>query len=232
MKYALIILQCLFISYGATSALADGNIDMMSFQKEIAGYNRIKPLQDRRYKQGADILRNRISNNKSQVIGEVEDVLFNRNGKVSSLLVDFNRLKLGASVYLNYDRQDIQAVSSGYRLGFNSDEIEALYPTFLSNIETALGEEGDFEVLSLQKIMEMTVIQDNGQIIGEIQDVIFDKKGAFVQSIYLEMNYKMLRHEPLAIPLSVMDFIEKNGKAYAVIKKEYVNSIIETIKER
>ncbi|MFP4097354.1 MAG: PRC-barrel domain-containing protein [Alphaproteobacteria bacterium] len=202
------------------------NIDSVAFQEQIKRHNRIKPLQNPRYEQSKDILKRNVLDNKNKAIGEVQDIAFDTSGQVFSLKVNFDRLNLRRSVYLNRNTLDIGSVSAGYRLGFNEEEVESLYPVLLASIETASGENGE-DILNLSDLLGITLIDSNGQIIGDLQDVLFDKNGAYVRSIYVNINYRGIYNKGVALPLSVLSFEEKNGKSYAVIDEAYVDSILE-----
>jgi len=211
-----------------------GAAEALVFRNKIADYNRLKPLQNPRYVRSSKILKRRVADSKNKVIGEVNDILFNQDGQVESLYVDFDRLNLGKSVYLNYDTVDIKSVSSGYRLGFNSDEVETLYPALLSGIETASGDAGngdEYKILSLKDVLGSTVIDSDGLIIGKLEDILFDSNGTYVRSVYLNINYQTIHNKGVAVPISVLGFEDKHGKLYVVIDKPYVKPILEMAKE-
>ncbi|MCK5375143.1 MAG: PRC-barrel domain-containing protein [Alphaproteobacteria bacterium] len=206
---------------------------IMGLQKTISEYNRIKPLQNPRYEESSEILKRRVIDSRNKVIGEVQDVLFDRYGRVTSLYVEFDRLNLGQSVYLNHDILDVKSVTTGYRLGFNDDEIKTLYPALLSGIETASGTTKDNEQnrFSLKDILDTDVINSDGIIIGNLQDILFDNNGAYVRSVYLNINHRSVHNEGIAVPISILKFIEKGGKSYVVIDNAYVDSILEMAKK-
>ncbi len=203
-------------------------------RKKIVDYNRLKPLQNPRYERSEDIIKRRVTDSKNKVIGEVKDVLFDQGGHVRSLYVDFDRLNLRKSVYLDFNTIDIGSMSSGYRLGFNSDEIEALYPALLSSIETAAGDPNgdDRRILSLNNILGSAVVDSDGRSIGKLEDILFDSSGTYVRSAYLNINHRTIHNKGVAVPLSILDFKEKHGKTQIVIDRLYVDPILDMAKEK
>lgn len=221
----------------AGTAFAEGEVkarvESVEIQRTIADYNRIKPLQNPRYERSSQIMKRRVTDSKNKVVGEVKDILFDRGGRVTSLFVDFDRLRLRQPVYLDYNMLDVESISSGYRLGFRDEEIETLYPALLSSIETASGGEDSedvFAVLSLKAILGKTVIDSDGTVLGKLQDVLFDSDGAYVRSVYLNINHGMVHNKGVAVPLSILGFEEKTGQTYVVIDKAYVGPILEMAK--
>lgn len=216
------------------SKSADEAVEAMEFQNTIADCNRIKPLQNPRYERSSKILERRIIDSKSKVIGSVKDILFSRkNGHVRSLYVDLDRLNLGQSIYLNYNTLNIESVSTGYQVGFNSDEMKILYPALLSGIETVSGDTNDSpnSVISLEKVLGSEVISSSGLILGNLEDILFDSNGKYVRSVYLNINYQTIHDKGVAIPLSILAFEEKSGETKVLIDEAYVKPILEMAKE-
>lgn len=236
MKIILLVIGVLTLSFGPILARADDDAQdtgrVVVLRKEIVDYNRIQPLQNPRYERSGKIVNRRVTDSKNKVIGDVKDVLFDKGGRVTSLYVDFDRLNLGQSVYLNYGSLDINSTSSGYRLGFNSDEIETLYPALLSGIEAAVGDSDgdDSAIFSLNNVLGSAVVDSDGRSIGKLEDVLFDSNGAYVRSAYLSINYQTIHNKGVAVPLSILEFEEKYGKTQIVIDTRYVEPILEMAK--
>lgn len=203
-------------------------------RKKIIDYNSIKPLQNPRYERSEKIVKRRVTDRKNKVIGEVKDVLFNKGGKVKSIYVDFDRLNLRKSVYLNHDTLDIFSTTSGYRLALNSDEVEDFYPKMLSSIEAASGDAGDADrhkLYSLNKVLGSAVIDSDGRSIGKLEDILFDSDGAYVRSAYLSISFRTIHNKGVAVPLSILEFEEKFGKSQIIIDKSYIAPILEMARE-
>ncbi len=224
-----IILACLLL-VGSNAAMAQGvtAIDTVKFQKDLSELNRIRPLQNPRQEAAEDILDRRVLSSANKVVGEVQDVLLTKDGDVSSILVNFDRLRLGAEVYLNYAALDIQNVSNGYRLGFDGDEVEQLYPELLANIESASGGENLF---SLKTLLGQSVATTDNKIIGTVQSVLFDDGGDYVRSVYLNIRYKNIRDYGIAVPLSALSIAPTNNGLNVRIDHKYADQIVAFIKD-
>lgn len=237
MKFVLLLAGALVLSLsmllGPLLVSADEGAEdpnkVIILREEIVDHNRLKPLQNPRYERSEKIINRRITDSKNKVIGEVKDLLFDQSGHVKSIYVDFDRLNLGKSVYLNYDTLDIKSTSSGYKLGFNGDEVETLYPALLSGIETAAGDPDgdDTMIFSLNKILGISVIDSAGRSIGNLEDMLFDSNGAYIRSAYININHQTIHNKGVAVPLSILKFEEKYGKTQIVIDESYVAPILE-----
>ncbi len=212
----------------AESTYDDSKVIMQ--RKKILDENRTKPLQNPYNERSEEIIKRRVTDSKNKVIGEVKDILFNEKGNITSVYVDFNRLNMGGSVHLNRDNMDMKNTSSGYKLGFSSDEIEEIYPSLLSGIETATGSPDDGErqtIFSLNNILGSAVVDNTGRSLGRLEDVLFDKNGAYVRSAYLNINYQTIHNKGVAVPLSALSFEQKYGKTQIVIDTPYIEPILE-----
>ncbi len=225
MKKFLIPLICTM--FAAMPVYAENSTaDLLRFQKELATLNRIKPLQNPRYESAQDVLGGRVLDSTNKVVGELHDVLIGREGGIASLLVSFDRLRLGTDVYLNYVSLGIQNVTNGYRLGFNDDEINEIYPELLANIESAAG---DDDMYSLKDILNKPVKTDDNRTIGSVETVFFDKEEDFVRSVYLHIKYQNIREHGVAIPLSALDIKNTNGRLSVTIDHDMADQIFDYI---
>ena len=210
-----------------------GDVDAMEFKNTISDFNRLKPLQNPRYEQSEEILDRRILDSKNKTIGVVKDVIFDtRNGRVKSLYVDFDRLRLRQAVYLDYDQLNIESVSTGYKMGFAKDEIKSLYPALLSSIETAAGETADYsKYINLETALGSQIVSSNGTILGTLEDVLFNDRGKYVRAFYLNINYSTIHNEGVAVPLSIVKFEDDFGKTKIIIDEAYIDTILEMAKD-
>lgn len=192
--------------------------------KTVSDYNRVQPLQNPELVRTEKILTRRVADNKSKVIGEVQDVVIARNGSIRSLKVDFNRLHLGAPVYLNYSTLDIEPVGNTYRVGFADDEIEQAYPGLLAEMETAAGGDDD---LSLRNIQGVPVQAFDGRDVGTVKDVLFASEGNRAEALYVTLASGPARGKGIAIPIKAATFGESGQKITAVISNELANAMFD-----
>lgn len=229
-----VIPLCALLIFSAP-ALAD-NTDFAAkiaqLQTKLSEMNRLKPLQNPRYKQSENILNSRIIDQHKKVVGEIQDALIDvgQNGKITSLLVEFDRLHLRQPVFLNYEALGISTTTNGYQIQASANDLSERYPELLANIQTASGEDGD--ILSLSSIMGRTVRTSKGLKIGSVQDILFNKSGASVKAAYLNISYKTLRNKGVAVPLDVLEFTTKNGYVNVAIDQRYADTIITFVKKK
>lgn len=202
----------------------------VQLQKEMNDENRIDPMQNPRYVSSAKIMKRHILDNASGVVGEVEDIIIDENGYVASLYVDFDRLRLSEPTYMAFKDLDAESVTSGYRLGMNKKEIEELYPSLLSSIETAAGGD-EAKKYSVKELIGSSVVTSDGDNIGNLEDMLFDQEGSYVRGAYLNINYKTVRNKAIAVPLSVVNFEQDNGKMRVMIEKKFADLIVKYAKD-
>ncbi len=200
-------------------------IEPKQLQKTINDVNRMDPLQNPRYVSSAKIMKRHILDNSSGVVGEVNDIIIDNNGNVSSLFVDFDRLRMKEPTYMAYKDLDTEGVTSGYRLGIDKDQI----PSILSSIETAAGE--DEKRYSVNELIGSSIITSDGDTIGKLEDILFDQEGSYVRSLYFKINYRTVRNKGIAVPLSVVNFDQDNGQMRILIDQKFADLIIKYAKE-
>lgn len=169
----------------------------------ISELNDSDPLQDPGYERSADVLDRRVLDSKNKVVGEVKDIILGSNGNISSLNVDFNRLRLGQQVYLNYRDMRIGTRNNGYELGIEDDQIEAMYPELLANIETAAGAENTY---SVRKIIGANLKDEKGNNIGKVQDVLFDSRGKRAVALFVSMKLLSAGNRGMAVPFGTAKY--------------------------
>ncbi|MGN7437489.1 MAG: PRC-barrel domain-containing protein [Alcanivorax sp.] len=227
-----VFLLAVIASFGLASfthASADHHEGAVGLQKEIMSINRLKPLQNPRNERTANILDRHVLDSGSKVIGEVTDLVIDAKGAVRSVLVDFDRLRLASPVFLNSETLNIESVSSGYRLSLDEDEVEEIYPSLLSAVEAASGDQAkQFSVINL---IGSEVITSDGYKIGHLDDILFDRDGKYVRSTYIVINYKTVHDKGLAVPLSVLNFEKMDGRTKIRIDQKYADLIIRHAEE-
>lgn len=197
-------------------------------QRTVSDMNRIKPLQNPRYETIEDFRERRILDSANKVAGEIKDAQINPEGEIMSLLVNFDRLRLGQDVYLNYKTLDIGSVSTGYRLGFRSDDIEDIFPQLLAEIETA----GAGDTINLNSIAGRKVTTTKGKILGRVGNVLFNDQATQVVGLYINVTAGTLRNEGIAIPFTAARFVDKASGPEAHINQALADYMIAYIKER
>ncbi len=227
-RYVVIFLTVVGI-WNVTPVMAASPQDIIKFQTALGELNRIKPLQNPRHEGVGDILNRTIIDRENKVIGEVEDVLVGADGYVASLSVVFDCLQLNQGVFLNYATHSVSNASNGYKIGLNREEVELSYADLLADIETASGSQTD--IISVAKLRGRDVIGNNSIKIGQISDILFDSSGAFIRSIYVNVNYRAIRNRGVAVPFDIFKFVEKHGKVIATIDQDYADAIIAYAKE-
>lgn len=184
--------------------------------------NRIQPLQNPEYERTDRILGRRILDRKNKVVGQVHDVLLTRYGNISSLAVDFDRLRLREEVYLSYSDTQIRPASNGYVLGFDSAQIKALYPELLANIETAAG---NSDIFSVHKIVGADVKAQDGRTLGIVDQVLFGGNGSRAEALYVSLN-GMSRGKGVAIPFGSARMAYKEGQVSIMVSDDIADSMM------
>lgn len=215
------------IFFVASPVFAD-DMSVAGFEKELRDMNRVKPLQDHRYKQLKDILDSRILDKTNRVIGTVEDVTFNVEGGVEAVVADLDRLQLGESIPLSLSDINVVSMSKGYRFDIAASEIEDLYPMLLANIATASG--GDLQVLSVNGLIGGSISSDKFTNFAEVTDILFDTRATSVHAIFATVNYRTIRKKGIALPIEAFDFMQENGRMKIMIKEGLDDSLIDYAK--
>ncbi len=195
----LFILSIMLFSFSAP-VMAE-NARMTKALQRLEEINSYRPEQSSKHERSKDVLDNRVLDKTNRVVGEVNDVILTRNGSISSLNVNFNRMKLRtSSLYINYSDLGVRPVSNGYKMSYTDDQVAAIVPDILANIETASGKNAD--TYSTRKIIGRNIYSKNGRKLGKVKDILFDAKGHRAEMLYIVMGYKSVRGEKMAIPFS------------------------------
>ena len=164
----------------------------------ISELNVGNPSRDPRFDTLEDVMDRRVQDKKHKVVGNVESILVNDRGDIEAIQIDFNRLRLSTPVSLNYSSSGIQGLANSYVMRLYEDQqIEELFPTFLANTETAAGGE---DVLDAQNIVGSIVKSENGQVLGQVDTLLFDNSGDRVRALYIDMKSGNFRGVRIAIP--------------------------------
>lgn len=191
----------------------------------ITDMNKLPAIQNPYYERAEKILSRRVIDNKDRVVGEVQDVIFLRNGGLKSVKVDFNRLNLSQPVYINFREVNMRAASRTYQLGLEDDQISPLYAQLLADIETAAGPGS--EEYSLTKTLEAPVKTSNGTTIGKISDILFSSDGDRVEAIAVRMADGVLNGQLVAVPVSSITLTNGESNVSASVTDDVAKAMNE-----
>jgi sporulation protein YlmC with PRC-barrel domain len=159
------------------------------------------------------------------VIGEVKDITIKDNGSITAMQVNFNRLRLGPEVFVSYRDSNARPSTDGYMLGFSAEQISGLYPTFLSNIESASG--GEDDVYSVKKLLGTQVTRQDGRKLGVVNDVLFAANGGRVEALLISIQANNLRGREVAIPINMTSVENNNFGRSVVISDDQADALID-----
>ncbi len=171
-----------------------------------------------------DLLRDRVLDKKNRVIGEVNDVILDKNGAIVMLDVDFNRLHNQTnSVLIDYNDMGVVPSTNGYKLNYSDGEIERLMPSMLDNLDTAGGKYYNSNKLSISRLKGQKIYNSQGDIIGEVTDVVFDTLGSYAKKLYIALSDKTVSGKKVAVPFrsinsDVQKLMVSDGAAQAMLK--------------
>jgi sporulation protein YlmC with PRC-barrel domain len=200
MKIFTAILALCVIAFAAISpAVAQDTPEYFSALDTINRINKSKPQQRAGQDSVKEVIKGRILDSRNKVVGEIKDVILDRNGAISQLDVEFDRLRLGTDrMTINYSQFGVRPVSNGFKLSYTDDQIVELVPAILGGIETASG--GNNENYSIRKMVGRTVKNKDGKTIGKVSDILFDNGRADYLLIAVSAN--SARGEKVAVPFS------------------------------
>jgi len=217
--FIIIPVFALFLGVFSPVPAQSQNADYTRFFETLVTLNDRRPQQSAEYDTETEVLKNRVLDNRNKVVGEVRDVILTPNGTINALSVEFDRLRLGAPVFVNYRDMRARPVTNGYALGFDDGQIETLYPTMLSRIETASGEDAD--VFSVKSVVNADVVAEDGRKLGKVRNVMFGSRGARA------LAYSLLRGKSISIPYSAAKFKNRGRKMQIMVSNEQANAMID-----
>jgi sporulation protein YlmC with PRC-barrel domain len=212
----------LLVCFAATSAHAAAAVYNPKTQ-QITTLNRIDPLQNPQYESASDILKRRMLDRKNRVVGSIRDIVINENGNIAYIDVDFDRMKLGRPVFVNYGSFNVKAVANGYSMAFDAKEIENLYPSMLAEIETAAGEEDTY---ALSKMKGLELWTASGRRIGTVSDVLFGSEGRRAELLYVSLTTGNLRGAGVAIPFGQADYSGLSTKRRVTLPDDTAEAVL------
>ncbi len=183
-----------------TPSLAQSSKYIQAFDR-LDKINRYRPEQSAKHVANQDILAGRVLDRTNRVVGEVRDVILNRNGGIAMLDVNFNRINLGVdSLMVDYNQFDIRPATNGYKMGRTDDQVTAMLPSLLAATETASGNNAD--IFSLKKMIGQKVYSRSGKKLGKVEKVLFDASGSRAELLFISMEQRSIRGKKIAIPFA------------------------------
>ena len=216
-----VLLLCLIMSFGLSApVLAESSAYIQALER-LHKFNRYRPEQSAKHVPSKDILAGRILDRTNRVIGEVRDVILDRNGNIAMLNVDFNRMNLGVeSLVINYNQMGTRPATNGYKIGRTDDQIAGMLPDLLAATETASG--NNAQIFSLRKIVGKKIYNHKGKKLGKIERVLFDSTGARAELLFIKMDQKSIRGKKMAIPFTSASY-KKNKIS---VKKDFASAMV------
>ncbi len=200
-------------------------LNAITFLEYLREHNRLKPMQNPKYEHGTDVLDRRVMDQTKKAIGQVEDVIVSSTGDIRYLKVNFDRISLRKTAYLDYTQMNIGANNDGYALSLREEDIKDLFPKFIRKI-TPHGEQ-----ISLTEIIGKEIRDSNKIRLGVIEEILFDEFGSKVEHLYIKINHGLIRDAGLAIPFKAVDFDYRNGYVYLTIDKAFSDIAFDYVKK-
>jgi uncharacterized protein YrrD len=184
-----------------------------------------KPLQDPRFDRIDEIIERKVQDKKNKVVGNVTDVLLTARGNIDSLTLEFNRLGKRNDITMSYQDGGFKGVSDAYIMTlYSDDQIENLYPSLLANIPTAAGDDG---ILSTKNVIGARVKTNNGEVVGIVDDVLFDNSGDRARGIYVNMKKGNFRGLAIAMPFASLEYDFTDRYRDIILNKEQTRALFD-----
>lgn len=190
----------------------------------LAQYNRIAPEQNPEWEGAKSTMKSNIQDSKNRVVGSVQNIIVSENGSIEALEADLNRIQLG-EVSLNYRALDIQSSQRSYELAMDDNRIQEIYPEILANIDTAAGNSASS--ISIKNLIGADIRADDGRRIGKVNDVMFTNNGDRAAALLINVNYKTVRGETIALPFSSVAYRPKGNGFRVYLADQQADTILE-----
>lgn len=197
------VLSLLAFCWSIPAAAEDQNKSPAYYHalEQLEQSNKTNIWQNAGTQRARDVLADRIVDEKSKVIGEVRDLILGPSGTIEQIDAEFNRLRLGR-INVGFSQLSLKGVPSGYQSDFNEDQIADMLPTILSGVETAAGNEN---IVSLKRILGAPLKSQNGDVLGKVEDVLFESNGAYAEYVRVTLTHRGLKRGTLVIPYSMVN---------------------------
>lgn len=177
------------------------------FSMTLGEYNAVNPKQSKLFQRGSHIARGKVFDSQSRAVGEINDILIDKNGTVIAVQTAVGRFgKSTTELPLSYSGLAMFPVKGGYQVNQTNKQLAALLPELLSGVASASGSDDD--TLSMRNLIGKTVRSQNGARIGKVEDVAFQYEGARAHSLLVRINYKTVAGRTVAVPLSAPSYTD------------------------
>lgn len=199
--------------------------DSTGFTPALEMLNRVNPKQNDQFTRATRIVGNDIRDNKSRTVGEVQDIVIDKEGNIVSIRSDLDRLNFGGpDLSLDYAELDMRPVSGGYALPMDDSNIQDIYPQLLASIATAAGDSSS--LLSMDNLIGADIESADGRRIGRVEDVLFDRTGSRAEALMVRVNYRAVRGKSVAVPLNMPQYVPTGGRPEVVISAAQADALL------
>lgn len=180
-----------------------------AFSLTLAEYNAVNPKQSNLFERGSALAQGKILDSQNRSVGDIHDIMIDKNGTVVAVQTSLGRLGKGeVDLPLNYSQLAMFPVTGGYKINQTGNKMAEILPQLLADVQTAAGAGSD--MLSLKRLIGMSVRSESGTRIGKVEDVAFQYEGARAHSLLVRVNYKAVAGKTVAVPLNAPRY-EENG---------------------
>lgn len=211
------------------NVMAQSMIEYNRTMVDLRDINRVDPLQNPGLEHYEDIMDRGVMDSTSKVMGDVRNIVINQDGSIASIEAELDRMHMFTNLYLNFNDMDIRGANNAYVVGFSSDQIEAMVPELMANIESAAGPSGAFSAASL---IGQRVTAEDGRIIGAVDNILFSEYGDRAEALYIAVKASGLRGRGVAVPFGSVRYFPMGNKTQVSVSKAQANAIIDTAKQR
>jgi len=227
MKTALFTFLIALFLVSAPLSVQAQSIEFTRAVQDLRKMNRVPPQQNPQYQSSEKVMKGHVMDRTKKTVGEIHDILLRPSGAIDSLHVEFDRLRLSTQVYVDYSDMGMRPTSSGYITSFEDDQIEAVFPELLANIQTAAGNE---DILSTKKLIGRKVQSKDGRNLGQVEDILFDAEGGRADALFVKMNFGRLTGKGIAIPFGVARYETVNYNSVFQVTNRMADAMIEVAK--
>lgn len=202
------------------------NVETVPFPVALNTINRMNPKQNPSYSRGTRILKRSITDSSNKVVGDIHEITLDQDGAIMAITTGLSRVRAGGGqLDLDYNAMAMRPVSSGYTINFDQTQIENQYADILANINTAAGE--GTGSLKLSKLIGADVEGKDGRRIGKIEDVLFNELGSKAEAILIRVNYRNIRGESVAVPITTPEIRETGARSKVLLTKEETDTVLQ-----
>ncbi len=213
-KFIIALILAMMTTTMPVSAQGLGYIGHM---EKLGRVNASKPEENARYLRGRILLTQHISDKRSTVIGKVNDVILDKNGRSSVLDIEMSSPVMGLDhLLVGEGDMVIKPTGNGYTLGLGKERIMEMLPILIANMDTAAGTQN---IAPSVKSLQGAVVKNiDGWKIGVVKDVIFDALGGQAEYLLVEAKTGLLwgYGKGVSIPFSAASY-QLEGKNLEVV---------------